>query len=90
MTSTKPLTASELLARSVLAAWDHRQFSELQAVLTETPFTGPETLPDVERERMYLIQDIGRNLILWGNSKQAESGESRNVALALVLHLAGC
>jgi hypothetical protein len=88
MTSTNPLAASERYARSVLTAWDKREFAELRAALTQTPFTDPETLPAGERERMDLIQDIGRNLLAWESSGRAENAANRNVALALARRLA--
>jgi hypothetical protein len=88
MTSTTPLTASERYARCVLTAWDKREFAELRAALAQTPFPDPETLPAVERERMDLIQDIGRNLLAWESSRQAENAANRNVALALARRLA--
>ena len=90
MTSTGPLTASERYARFVLSAWDKREFTELQAALTKVPFTRPGNLPAVEYERMDLIQDLGRNLLIWDSSAQVENGTDRSTALALVRHLARC
>ena len=89
MTSTRPATASERYARFVLKAWDKREFTELQMALTQVPFTRPENLPAVEYERMDLIQDLGRDLLMWDGSGQVENGTDRNTVLALVRHLAG-
>jgi len=90
MNSTKPLTASERYARSILTAWDKREFTELQAALTRLPFTGLEALPAAERERMDLIRDLGQDLLVWGTSAPAEIGTNQNAALGLVRHLARC
>ncbi len=90
MTSTRPLTASERYARFILNAWNKREFTELQAALTQSPFTRPGNLPAVERERMDLIQDLGRDLLIWDSSGQVENGTNQNAALALVRHLARC
>jgi len=90
MTATRPLTASERYARFVLSAWDRREFTELQAALTQAPFTRPGNLPAEEYERMDLIQDLGRNLLMWDGSEQVENGPDQSAALALVRHLARC
>ena len=90
MTSTRPLTASERYARFVLNAWDKREFTELQTALTQVPFTRPGNLPAVEYERMDLIQDLGRDLLMWDSSGQIKNGTEPSTALALVRHLAGC
>ena len=90
MTSTRPLTASERYARFVLNAWDKREFTELQTALTQIPFTRPGNLPAVEYERMDLIQDLGRDLLMWDSSGQIKNGTEPSAALALVRHLAGC
>jgi hypothetical protein len=90
MTSTRPLTASERYARFVLSAWNRREFSDLQTALTQVPFTRPGNLPAVEYERMDLIQDLGRDLLVWESSAQAEYGTDQNAVLSLVRHLAGC
>ncbi len=71
MTSTRPLTASERYARFVLNAWDKREFTELQTALTQVPFMRPGNLPAVEYERMDLIQDLGRDLLIWDSSGQS-------------------
>jgi len=89
MTSTRPLTASERYARFVLNAWDKREFTDLQAALTQVPFTRPGNLPAVEYERMDLIQDLGRDLLTRDSSGQVENGTDRKTVLALVRHLAG-
>jgi hypothetical protein len=89
MTSTKSLTASERHARFVLTAWDDREFTQLK-VLTQTPFTGIEALPAEERERMDLVQEIGRSLLAWGSFGYGQNAANRNVALALLRHLARC
>ena len=89
-TSTKPLTVSERYARSILSAWNKREFTELQATLTQLPCTQTTTLPAVERERMELIHDLGRNLLVRDSSGRVENGTNRNAALALVRHLARC
>jgi hypothetical protein len=90
MTSTRPLTASERYARFVLSAWDKREFTELKTALTQVPFTRPGNLPAVEYERMDLIQDLGRDLLMWDSSDQIKNGAEPSTALALVRHLAGC
>ena len=82
MTSTRPLTASERYARFVLSAWNKREFTDLQAALTQVPFARPGNLPAAEYERMDLIQDLGRDLLL--------NGTDQNAALTLVRHLARC
>ena len=82
MTSTRPLTASERYARFVLNAWDQREFTELQTALTQVPFTRPGNLSAVEYERMDLIQDLSRDLLI--------NGTDKNTALTLVRHLARC
>lgn len=89
MISSKPLTASERFARLVLTAWSSRQFAEVK-MLTEAPFAGIEALPAVERERVDLIQEIGRNLLIWETAGHGKNAGNRNVALALVRHLARC
>jgi hypothetical protein len=89
MTSTRPLTASERYARFVLNAWDKREFTELQTAITQVPFTRPGNLPAVEYERMDLIQDLGRDLLMWDSSAQGKNGIEPGAALALVRHLAG-
>ena len=88
MTPTRPLTASERYARFVLSAWNRPEFTELQAALTQTPFTRPGNLPAVEYERMDLIQDLSRDLLTGDSSGQVENGTSQSAALALVRHLA--
>ena len=90
MTSTRPLTASERYARFVLNAWDKREFTGLQTTLTQVPFTRPGNLPAVEYERMDLIQDLGRDLLMWDSSGQDENGTEPSTALAQVRHLARC
>jgi hypothetical protein len=82
MTSTRPLTASERYARFVLSAWNKQESTEFQAALTQVPFTLPGNLPAVEYERMDLIQDLGRDLLI--------NGTDQNTALSLVRHLARC
>ena len=89
MTSTRPLTASERYARFVLNAWDKREFTELQTAVTQVPFTRPGNLPAVEYERMDLIKDLGRDLLMWDSSGQRKNGAEPGAALALVRHLAG-
>lgn len=88
MTCTRPLTASERYARFVLSAWDKRESTGLQTALTQVPFTRPGNLPAVEYERMDLIQDIGRDLLMWDSSGQTENATDCSAALALVRHLA--
>lgn len=88
MTSTRPLTASERYARFVLHAWDNREFTGLETALAQVPFTRPGNLPAVEYERMNLIQDIGRGLLMWDGSGQVENATDHKAALALVRHLA--
>jgi hypothetical protein len=39
---------------------------------------------------MDLIQDLGRDLLVWESSAQAEYGTDQNAVLSLVRHLAGC
>jgi hypothetical protein len=90
MTSTRPLTASERYARFVLSAWNKREFAELQTALTESPFKRPENLPAAEYERMDLIQDLGRDLLILDGSGQVTNGTDHDAALALVRHLARC
>ena len=90
MTSTKPLTASERYARLILSAWNKQEFAELQAALTQLPLTRPGTLPAVECERMDLIHDLGRNLLVRDGSGQLENGTNQRSALELVRHLARC
>jgi hypothetical protein len=89
MTSTRPLTASERYARLILSAWNKREFTELQAALTQVPLTQPGTLPAIERERMDLIYDLGCNLLA-GDGSGVKNGTNRSAALALVRHLARC
>jgi hypothetical protein len=90
MTSTRPLTASERYARFVLNAWNKREFAELQTALTELPFKGPGNLPAAEYERMDLIQDLGRDLLMSDSSAQVANRTDQEAALALVRHLARC
>jgi hypothetical protein len=90
MTSTRPLTASERYARFVLSAWNKREFAELQTALTESPFERPGNLPAAEYERMDLIQDLGRDLLMCNGSAQVANGTNQEAALALVRHLARC
>ncbi len=90
MTSTRPLTASERYARFVLSAWNKREFAELQTALTELPFKRPGNLPAAEYERMDLIQDLGRDLLMWNGSEQVADRTEPGAALALVRHLARC
>jgi hypothetical protein len=82
MTFTRPLTASERYARFVLSAWNKREFTELQTAVTQVPFARPGNLPAVEYERMDLIQDLGRDLLI--------NGTNQDAALTLVRHLARC
>ncbi len=88
MTSTQPLTASERYARLVLSAWNKREFVELETAITELPSKQAGNLPAAERERMDLIQDLGRDLLIC--SGPAAKGADRDAALALVRHLARC
>lgn len=88
MTSTKPLTASERYARFVLGAWNKREFSQLQAALTEAPCTDPASLPAVECERMDLIHDLGRSLLASEYLERSGNGTDQNAALQVVRHLA--
>ncbi len=90
MTSTRPLTASERYARFVLSAWNKREFAELQTALTELPVKRPGNLPAAEYERMDLIQDLGRVLLMRGGSGQVENGAGHDAELTLVRHLARC
>ena len=90
MTSTKPLTTSERYARSILEAWNKREFNELRAALTQLPFARLGTLPAVERERMDLLHDLGQNLLVGGCSGSFNSGTNQDAALALMRHLARC
>jgi hypothetical protein len=87
MTSIRPLTASERYARFILNAWNKREFAELQAGLA---FTRPASVSAAERERMDLIRDLGRDLLLWDGSEHGTNGTDQNTALALVRHLARC
>jgi hypothetical protein len=90
MTSIKPLTASERYARSILGAWNKREFTDLTSTLTQLHFTPPGTLPAEEHERIDLIGDLGRNLLLWDRSGEVENGTNQGAALALLRHLAKC
>jgi len=90
MTSTRPLTASTRYARLILSAWNKREFTGLQAALTQLPLLRSETLPAVEYERMDLLHDLGRSLLAWENSGQGENGMDQKAALGLVRHLAQC
>jgi hypothetical protein len=90
MTSTRPLTTSERYARLILSAWNKREFTELQAALTQLPLERQGTLPAGECERMDLIHDLGRNLIVRDSSGQLENGTTQSAALELVRHLARC
>jgi hypothetical protein len=90
MTATRPLTASARYARFILDAWNKREFTELQAALTQFPFMRLETLPPMEHERMDLLHDLGRSLLAWKSSGQVEGGTDQNAALGLVRHLARC
>jgi len=87
MTCTQPLTASERFARSVLTAWNKREFTELQSTLNRT---AAEALSAEERERMELIQGLGQDLLLGDAAGHAENAAKQNAALALVRHLARC
>jgi hypothetical protein len=90
MTASQPLTASERYARSLLAAWNKRELSDLQSTLTQSPEMAPEALSPEERERMDLIQGLGQHLILWDAAGRTENAADQNAALALVRHLARC
>jgi hypothetical protein len=90
MTSTRPLTASERYARLILSAWNKREFTELQAALTQLPSKGQGTLPTAECERMDLIHDLGRTFLVRDSSGQPENGTNQSAALELVRHLARC
>jgi len=90
MTSTRPLTASERYARFVLAAWNNDAFGELQAILKQSPLAGPEATLAPERERMELIQDLGRSLLAWQVTGKRQNTPNLDVAVALVRHLARC
>lgn len=90
MTSTKPLTISERHARLMLTAWNSREPAELQTVLKRVLAAGSEDLPAAEHERMDLIQDLGRRLLIWKSSGPRKDAPSLNAALALVRHLARC
>ena len=88
MTCTQPLTASERYARSILTAWNKREFSELQSTLTQSSRT--EVLSPEERERIELIQGLGQDLLLSNTAGRAGNAASQNAALTLVRHLARC
>jgi hypothetical protein len=88
MTSTKALTTSERYARLVLSAWNNREFTELKGLLAQPVNASTDELPSEERERMDLIQDVGRSLLIWKNSGPGKNAGNVNVALALVRHLA--
>jgi len=90
MTSTRPLTASERYARSILTAWNKREFAELQTAIKELPLKQPENLPTSEYERMDLIQDLGRVLLMRSASGPVANGAGHDAELALVRHLARC
>ena len=90
MTSTRALTASERYARFILSAWNKREFAELQTALTELPFKRTANLPAAEYERMDLIQDLGRALLMRGGSGQVVNGAGHDAELALIRHLARC
>ena len=90
MTSTRPLTASERYARFVLNAWNNREFAQLKTVLTELPFKRSGNLPAAEYERMDLIQDLGRGLLMPDGSGLVANGGDHDAALAVVRHLARC
>lgn len=90
MTATRPLTASERYARFVLNAWNKREFAELQTALTEIPFKQPGNLPAAEYERMDLIQDLTRDLLIGDGSGPITNAADHDAALALVRHLARC
>jgi hypothetical protein len=90
MNFTKPLTASERYARFILAAWNKREFTELQAALAQPSSMRPAALPAVECERIDLIHDLGRDLLMSDSSGHAANRTDQNTALALVRHLARC
>ncbi|MDP8989271.1 MAG: hypothetical protein M3N41_04230 [Acidobacteriota bacterium] len=90
MTSTKPLTASERYARSILTAWNKRAIQELQSSLLRSSALAPEALSAEERERMDLIQDLGQYLLIGDAAGRAENAAHQSAALALVRHLARC
>jgi hypothetical protein len=81
MTSTKPITVSEHYARVVLSAWEQRELTELEPALTQLLITLPENSA-VETERMDLIRDLGRTLLI------AENGTNQGTTLTLLRHLA--
>jgi hypothetical protein len=89
MTFTRPLTASERYARLILSAWNKREFTELQAALTQLPLTRPGTLPATECERMDLIHDLGCQLLARDGSGVTNE-TNQGAALSLVRHLARC
>jgi hypothetical protein len=87
MTCTTPLTGSERYARVVLSAWERREFAELESALTQVSVTLPENSA-VESERMELIRDLGRTLLIWHRTEQVENETSQDTTVALLLHLA--
>jgi hypothetical protein len=88
MTSLKPLTASEGYARFILSAWNKRGFTEMESALTQPSSALSAALPAEEWERMDLICDLGRNLLVWDRSGDVKNATDKGAALALLRHLA--
>ena len=88
MPSIKPLTVSERYARSLLAAWNNRELTELKGLLAAPPFPDSEPVRVVERERVDLLQEIGRNLVIWEAAGERKNATNVAVAVALLRHLA--
>jgi hypothetical protein len=89
MTQLKPLTHSERYARLVLDAWYQDSSSELQSAV-ERVSAGFGTLPDAESERMDLIQDLSRRLLIWKTAGRTEEDAAVSAAIGLVSHLGRC
>ncbi len=88
MPSTKPLTVSERYARSLLAAWNRREVIELKGLLLAHPLPEPAAAPAAELERVDLLQEICRNLLIWDAAGQRKNATNVAVAVALLRHLA--
>lgn len=90
MTLIRPLTASEKYARFVLSAWNRREFGELETAVKQSPLKPANNLPVAEYERLDLIQDLGRHLLVRHSAGPVSNGTDRDAALSLVRHLARC
>jgi hypothetical protein len=89
MNDTRPLTASERCARSLLAAWNRGDLATLQTRLEMAPPADPGA-PSSEIERIELVQEIAATIRLWLQGIRRKSTTDVEASVRLLRHLARC